>query len=90
MDHDQPADRRHESVDHAQPTDAGLMDPAWHEVPGTGIFGDETLVRDAAGDRVAGIYPGPPGHVGGPAHPGPTPADVEDRIAAASQPTDPD
>jgi hypothetical protein len=38
--------RRHESIDHADPTDAGLMDPEGDAAPGTGIMGDETVVRD--------------------------------------------
>src|SRR3712207_8059299 len=38
--------RRHESVDHIHPTDAGLMDPTGEDAPGTGIFGDETIVQD--------------------------------------------
>jgi len=71
---------RHESVDHVDPTDAGLMDPALDEVPGTGIFGDETLVRDENPDGPPGIYPGAPAHTGGVAHPGPTPAAVEDEV----------
>jgi len=66
--------RRHESVDHAHPTDAGLLDREGGEVPGTGILGDETLVRDADGAGVPGLYPAPAAHTGGAAHPGPTPA----------------
>jgi hypothetical protein len=69
--------RRHESVDHAHPTDAGLGNPAGGEVPGTGIMGDETLVRDADGEGVPGLYPAPAAHTGGAAHPGPTPASEE-------------
>ena len=65
---------RHESMDHEQPTDAGLMDPDGGEVPGTGILGDETLVRDTDGAGVPGLYPAPASHTGGEAHPGPTPA----------------
>jgi len=72
--------RRHESIDHEHPTDEGLLDPAGaeSEVPGTGIMGDETTVRDIAEDGVPGIYPGPAAHTGGAAHPGPTPAAAED------------
>ena len=81
MSGDQEGGRRHESVDHEHPTDAGLMDPVWHEVPGTGIMGDETLIRDAEGDKPPGIYPGAPSHRGGIAHPGPTPASAEDDVA---------
>ena len=77
MNQDKGAERRHESVDHEQPTDAGLMDPERGEVPGTGIMGDETLVRDADGKGVPGLYPGPPSHAGGEAHPGPTPSNKE-------------
>ncbi len=71
---------RHESVDHQDPTDAGLMDPALDEVPGTGIFGDETLVRDENPAGAPGIYPAPAAHTGGVAHPGPTSAEIEDGI----------
>ena len=74
---DRQAEHRHESVDHAHPTDAGLMDSAGGEVPGTGILGDETLVRDADGEGVPGLYPAPAAHTGGTAHPGPTPASEE-------------
>lgn len=69
---------RHESLDHVRPTDAGLLDAEGGEVPGTGIMGDETLVRDAEGEGVPGIYPAPAAHTGGGAHPGPTPAAAED------------
>ncbi|MCC7023618.1 MAG: hypothetical protein IT338_12390 [Thermomicrobiales bacterium] len=78
MSADEP--RRHESVDHVDPTDAGLMDPTGQDAPGTGIMGDETIVRDLEDGRVPGIYPGQPAHTGGAAHPGPTPAAVEDAI----------
>lgn len=37
--------RTHESVDHVDPTDAGMMDPTGEQIPATGIMGDETLVR---------------------------------------------
>jgi hypothetical protein len=37
--------RRHESVDHVHPTDAGMMDPDSVRQPATGVMGDETLVR---------------------------------------------
>jgi hypothetical protein len=74
------ARRRHESVDHVDPTDAGLMDPEGDDAPGTGIMGDETVVRDLDDGRVPGIYPGAPAHTGARAHPGPTAADVEDAI----------
>lgn len=73
-------ERRHESIDHVNPTDAGLMDPEGDDVPGTGIFGDETVVKDINPDGPAGIYPDAPAHTGGAAHPGPTPASVEDAI----------
>ena len=51
--------RRHESVDHVHPTDAGLMDPTGEDVPGTGIFGDETIVHDRDDGKPPGIYPDP-------------------------------
>ena len=75
--------RRHESVDHVHPTDAGLMDPTGEDAPGTGIFGDETIVHDRDG-KPPGLYPDPPAHTGGVAHPGPTPAEVEDQIERSS------
>ena len=46
----------HESVDHDEPTDAGLMDD--DEVPGTGIMGDETVVRTKPEVEQPGIAPG--------------------------------
>lgn len=46
-------------------------DTAEADVPGTGILGDETLVRDTDDDGAPGIYPAPPAHTGGAAHPGP-------------------
>jgi len=73
-------DRRHESIDHVHPTDAGLMDPSGGDAPGTGIMGDETVVHDIDDGRPPGIYPDPPAHTGGLAHPGPTSAEVEDAI----------
>jgi hypothetical protein len=57
--------RRHESVDHVDPTDAGLMDPTRQDAPGTGIMGDETVVRDLDDGQPPGIYPDPPAHTGG-------------------------
>jgi hypothetical protein len=72
VERDEANERRHESVDHEHPTDAGLMDRAGGEAPGTGILGDETLVRDADGEGVPGIYPAPAAHTGGEARPGPT------------------
>lgn len=71
---------RHESADHEHPTVAGIMAPVEDDAPGTGIFGDETLVRDIDPDGPPGIYPGAPSGTGGIAHPGPTPAKVEDEI----------
>ena len=47
---------RHESVDHNEPTDAGLMDD--DEVPGTGIMGDETVVRTKPDVEQPGIAAG--------------------------------
>ena len=78
MERDQP--RRHESVDHVAPTDAGLMDQEGDDAPGTGIMGDETVVHDLDDGKTPGIYPAAPAHTGGLAHPGPTPAAVEDQI----------
>jgi hypothetical protein len=75
-----PPNPRHESVDHLDPTSAGLMDPEGDDAPGTGIMGDETVVRDLDDGHPPGIYPGPPAHTGGAAHPGPTAAAVEDAI----------
>lgn len=46
-------------------------DAAEGEAPGTGILGDETLVRDTEHDGPPGIYPAPAAHTGGEAHPGP-------------------
>jgi hypothetical protein len=71
---------RHESIDHVDPTAAGLMDPTGADAPGTGIMGDETVVRDLDDGKPPGIYPDPPGHTGGAAHPGPTHAAIEDAI----------
>jgi hypothetical protein len=71
---------RHESIDHANPTDAGLMDPEGDDTPGTGIMGDETVVHDLDDGHPPGIYPVPPAHTGGGVHPGPTSAEVEDEI----------
>lgn len=78
--------RRHESVDHVHPTDAGLMDPTWEDAPGTGILGDETIVHDLDDGKPPGIYPAPPAHTGDVAHPGPTPATVEDEIERSAGP----
>lgn len=66
-------ERRHESVDHEHPTDAGMMDPDPAHQPATGVLGDETLVRMTGG----GIppYPGVEGdddRRSDDAHPGPT------------------
>jgi hypothetical protein len=72
--------RRHESIDHINPTDAGLMDPEGDDAPGTGIMGDETVVRDLDDGRPPGIYPDPPAQTGGVARPGPTPAAEVDQI----------
>lgn len=49
-------ERRHESVDHEHPTDAGMMDPDPAHQPATGVMGDETLVRLTGGGIPA--YPG--------------------------------
>ena len=66
-------DRRHESVDHEHPTDAGMMEPDPAHQPATGVMGDETLVRlDQPGMPP---YPGVEGgedRRGADPHPGPT------------------
>ncbi|MGI8478161.1 MAG: hypothetical protein ACR2OO_17585 [Thermomicrobiales bacterium] len=49
------AERRQESVDHVDPTDAGMMDPDERHQPATGVMGDETMVRMTGG----GIPPYP-------------------------------
>lgn len=69
MERGETAARRGGTHHTARPPDAGTDD----EVPGTGIMGDETLVRDADGAGVPGVYPAPPAHTGGAAHPGPGP-----------------
>lgn len=53
-------ERRHESVDHEHPTDAGMMDPDPAHQPATGVMGDETLVRLTGGGIPA--YPGVEGN----------------------------
>ena len=72
-DTDPNPERGHESLDHEHPSSAGLMECGGPEaeVPGTGVMGDETLVRDADGEGVPGLYPGMPAHTGGEAHAGP-------------------
>jgi hypothetical protein len=79
MDRDQPDERGHEAVDHEDPSSAGLMAPVEDVAPGTGIFGDETLVRDTDTTPGAGIYPAGPSGTGGEARPGPTSEDELDR-----------
>lgn len=76
-------ERRHESVDHVRPTDAGMMDPDPTHQPATGVMGDETLVRlDQPG------MPPYPGIEGGEdrrgidPHPGPTRRQDEPRSAS--------
>jgi hypothetical protein len=41
MHPDSDADPRHKSVDHAHPTDVGMMRNDAEHVPGTGVLGDE-------------------------------------------------
>ncbi|MDP9367991.1 MAG: hypothetical protein M3Q03_06905 [Chloroflexota bacterium] len=69
-----PAVHGHESVNHDDPAATGLLhdpsDPAT-EVPGTGILGDETLVRDADDAGTPGIAPAPASGTGNDARPGP-------------------
>jgi regulator of protease activity HflC (stomatin/prohibitin superfamily) len=76
----------HESVDHDNPTSAGILGSLEEDAPGTGIFGDETLVRGIDPDAVPGIYPGEAAHTGGIAHPGPTPSRIEDDIERNGEP----
>lgn len=40
---------RHESIGHEHPTDAGTMEDDPEHVPGTDVWGDETLVRAVPG-----------------------------------------
>ena len=72
-DRERIPERGHESLDHEHPSSAGPMETGGPdaEVPGTGIMGDETLVRNADGEEVPGLYPARPAHTGGEAHPGP-------------------
>jgi hypothetical protein len=49
-------ERRHESLDHVNPTDEGMMDPDPRRKPATGVMGDETLIRSVEGDVPS--YPG--------------------------------
>ncbi len=70
----------HESVNHDDPAAAGLLhdpDDPTSEVPGTGILGDETLVRDANAAGPPGIAPAPASGTANGAHPGPGPAPDE-------------
>lgn len=64
---------RHESVEHKHPTDAGMLGDDDEHVPGTGVMGDETLVREIPG----GLHLDPPSAESHPRHtrprPGPTP-----------------
>ncbi|MFM9105652.1 MAG: hypothetical protein ACKOWF_03005, partial [Chloroflexota bacterium] len=71
---------RYESIDHERPTVAGVLAAVDEDAPGTGIFGDEVLVRDIDPEGAPGLYPGAAARTGGIAHPGPTPAVVEDDI----------
>ena len=41
------------------------MDPTGEDAPGTGIMGDETVVRDLDDGKPPGIYPDPPAHTAG-------------------------
>lgn len=72
MNPSQQTPRRHESIDHEHPTDAGLMNETGDDVPGTGIMGDETLVR-TSGESPPGIAPGAPAGTGANPDAGPTP-----------------
>lgn len=70
---------RHESVDHKHPTDAGMMNDDDEHTPGTGIMGDETLVREVPGGLRLDSPPAGsrdrPSHP----HPGPTPTQAMDQ-----------
>jgi hypothetical protein len=52
---------RHESVDHEHPTDAGMLSDDPQHVPGTGVLGDETLVREVPGGLRLPTPPAPSG-----------------------------
>lgn len=52
---EEPAPRRHVPPDRPRPVDEGPADPDGEQAPGTGIFGDETLVRPADGVERPGI-----------------------------------
>jgi hypothetical protein len=69
-DHD--TNPRHESVDHEEPTAAGTLEGEEH-VPGTGIMGDETLVRDVPGGLHLNDGQARAKRSDGRPHPGPTP-----------------
>ncbi|MGI8643618.1 MAG: hypothetical protein ACR2LS_05825 [Thermomicrobiales bacterium] len=83
MSDEQRVQRRHESVDHERPTDAGLMNDGDGEVPGTGIMGDETLV-ESTGAGQPGIVPGPVGGTGAEPDAGPTPEKALERAEKQS------
>lgn len=75
-----PAVHGHQSVNHDDPAAAGLLhdpDEPGSEVPGTGILGDETLVRDADGAGTPGIAPAPTSGTGNDTQPGPGPTPDE-------------
>ncbi|MCC6790119.1 MAG: hypothetical protein IT336_00455 [Thermomicrobiales bacterium] len=80
-------ERRHESVDHEHPTDAGMLDPDPRHQPATGVMGDETLVRVTGGGIPS--YPGVEGdveHLDADAHPGPTEWDELDNASVRRDP----
>lgn len=60
----EPGIPQHGSLDREHPTGAGPTEPDGATVPGTGVFGDETLVRPAEGVVRPGIVapaePDPP------------------------------
>jgi hypothetical protein len=73
MSAEQQEERRHESVDHLHPTDAGMMESDPTHQPATGVMGDETLVR--LNQPGMPPYPGVEGgedRRGADPHPGPT------------------
>ena len=71
MDHDREIAQGHESVNHEDPAASGLLPADDAVVPGTGILGDETLVRDGEDKEPPGIYPAAMPATGGTDHPGP-------------------
>lgn len=65
---------RHESVDHQHPTAAGMLSDDDGHIPGTGIMGDETLVREVPGGLHLDPVPTEARRGHAQPRPGPTPA----------------